>query len=99
MDTLAGIDDESPPAFMQFFGEACSVPSVSLFGLTDEVPDGLSIWIRLTQDDEDQEERIYRALQTCRAESPDVPIDLHVVFADQPDDTYPQGALILFRRR
>jgi len=94
---LTAVEDEIPAVFMQFFGELCSSPIVRLVGVSDEAIDGLHIWVRLDVDDEPQEERIYRSLQAYRASGQGVPIDLHVVLADQPDNVFPDDAHILYR--
>jgi len=98
-EALADLGADAPPAFLQFFGDVCSIPAVQRVGISRDGAAGLTIWIRLQQDDEQQEERMYRALQACRAESPDMLLDLHVVFPDQPDDLFPPDALVLFTRR
>jgi hypothetical protein len=90
--------EDAPAAFMQFFGEVCSIPIVRLFGITDDAATPLAVWVRLGDDDEEQEERIYYALQAYRrSKSP--PIDLRVVLASQPDDVFPQDATVLFTRQ
>ena len=99
LEILADLSAEAPPAFMQFFGEVCTVPTVHRVGISRDGSDGVTVWVRLSQDNEQNEERIYRALQACRAESPELLIDLHVVFADQPDEVFPKDAIILFTRR
>jgi hypothetical protein len=96
---LTAIEGEIPAVFMQFFGELCSSPIVRLVGISDEAVDGLHVWVRLDVDDEPQEEGIYRSLQAYRASDQGVPIDLHVVLADQPDDVFPSDAHVLYRRQ
>jgi hypothetical protein len=89
--------DAVPAAFMQFFGDVCSIPAVRLFGITDDDASPLAVWVRLGKDDEEQEEAIYRALQAYRR-STNLPLDLRVVLAAQPEGVVPQEATVLFKR-
>jgi hypothetical protein len=82
----------------QFFGGVCSIPAVRLFGITDDTAAPLTVWVRLGEDDEEQEERIYRALQVYRR-SKNLRLDLRVVLASQPDGVFPRGATVLFKRQ
>src|SRR3954462_2273027 len=95
---LGAVESDIPAAFMQFFGELCSSPMVRLVGASDEDSTALHLWVRLDVDDDEQEEGIYRSLQTYRASGQDAPIDLHVVLATQPDEVFPEQAHILYRR-
>jgi hypothetical protein len=95
---LGTSDDESPAAFMQFFGEVCSIPAVRMFGVADDGTGPLQVWVRLRVDDEEQEERVYVALQGYRR-SASPPIDLRVVLAAQSESAFPEDAAILFRRQ
>lgn len=90
-------EDAVPAAFMQFFGEVCSIPAVRLFGITDDATSPLTVWVRLGEDDEEQEEAVYRALQAYRR-SKNLPLDLRVVLASQPEDVVPREATVLFKR-
>lgn len=96
---LGATEDEIPAVFMQFFGELCSSPIVKIVGISDEEIEGLHVWVRLDVDDEAQEERIYRSLQNYRASERGVPVDLHVVLAQQPDTVFPDDAHVLYRRQ
>ena len=95
---LNAADDDVPAAFMQFFGDVCSIPAVRLFGIADDAANPLIVWVRLGEDDEEQEERIYRALQTYRR-SNSLPLDLRVVLASQSNDVVPKEATVLFKRQ
>jgi hypothetical protein len=95
---LSADEDGVPAAFMQFFGEVCSIPAVRWIGITDDMASPLGVWVRLGDDDEEQEERIYRALRVYR-QSRNLPIDLRVVLAAQPDEVFPDDAVILFTRQ
>jgi hypothetical protein len=96
---LSATQGEIPSVFMQFFGELCSSPIVQRVGVSDEAIEGLHVWVRLDVDDEEQEERMYRSLQAYRASDQGMPVDLHVVLATQPDETFPADAHVLYRRQ
>ena len=91
-------DEDVPSAFMQFFGDVCSIPAVRQFGIADDAANPLTVWVRLGEDDDEQEERVYRALQAYRR-STSLPLDLRVVLASQPEDVFPPAATVLFTRQ
>jgi hypothetical protein len=90
----------APPeldAFLQLFGEICAVPSVSRVGVGRQ---GLAIdfWVRLSRDQNSDEEAVYYALQRYRASGDDLPIDLHVIFPDEADTASPLSVKTIFTR-
>jgi hypothetical protein len=59
----------------------------------------LDLWIRLNADRDDHEDALYTAVSTYHA-SPGVatPVDIHVVFADEPPEAFPASIQVLYRR-
>jgi hypothetical protein len=96
-ESQRGIDPEVI-AFQQFFGTLAANPSVLLIGI-DSLAGYADLWVRLGDNDESYENAIYAALSAYHA-TPDVetPIDLHVVFADEAETTFPASIQLLFRR-
>lgn len=93
-----GGEGRAPTAFTQLFGAICAVPIVRRVVVPD--PRGtLDIWVQLSTDDEEQEARIYRALQEYRATEAPMAVDLHVIFADESDSALPANAPVAFERR
>ena len=93
-----GGETRVPTAFTQLFGAICAVPIVRRVMVPD--PHGtLDLWVQLSEDDEEQEARIYRALQEYRATQGPMAVDLHIIFADEPDSALPSDAPVAFERR
>ena len=84
--------------FLQLFDRICAMPIVQRVGVSDEGIEGLHVWVRLDVDDDEQEEGIYRSLQSYRSTGQGVPVDLHVVLATQPDTVFPGDAHLLYVR-
>jgi hypothetical protein len=94
------LTEGAPPeldAFLQFFGEVCAVPSVSRVGIG---PQGVAFdfWVRLSQNDDSDEDDVYLALQRYRAGDGSMPIDLHVIFPDESDAAWPSSVKTIFTR-
>src|SRR4051794_40904320 len=90
--------DPEVVAFQQFFGSLAANPSVRRIGV-DPVGGYVDLWVRLGDDDEDNERSIYAALSAYHAsEDVETPIDLHVVFADEDEAAFPSGIQLLFSR-
>jgi hypothetical protein len=84
-------------AFQQLFGTLAANPSVQLIGIYPL--SGIDLWVRLRDDDEDNENAIYTALSAYHSsEGVSAPIDLHVVFAEERDSAYPSSVRVLYRR-
>ena len=84
--------------FLRLFGAICAVPSVGLVGMERE-GGALGIWVRLVEDDEESEHRVYDAVIHSRSTGVLPPVELHVVFADEDDAAVPSDARIVFQRR
>jgi hypothetical protein len=94
------LTEDAPPeldAFLQLFGEVCAVPAVSRIGIGRE---GLAFdfWVRLGSDETSDEDAVYGALQRYRAHDDSLPIDLHVIFPDEPDAAWPSSVKTIFTR-
>jgi hypothetical protein len=83
--------------FMKLFGAVCSVPIVERVAI-DDSDDHLDLWILLREDDEAQEEQIYRHLQVYRADRGRPPIDAHVVSASEHRQAFPIEIPVVFER-
>lgn len=85
--------------YLRFFGSVCSVPTVVRVGTVTEGA-VLHFWVQLSDDDERGQHVIYDALRRYRAGPSDkkIPLDLHVVFADEDDSAFPREAEIDFAR-
>ncbi len=90
------VADPEVAAFQQLFGTLAANPSVQVIGIN---PLGtiINLWVRLGDADEGNEDAIYGALQQYRAGGPERLIDLHVVFADEPETAYPSSVRVLYR--
>ena len=92
-----GVDPELA-AFQQFLGTLAANPSVQIVA-TDPVGGYVDLWVRLSDDNEDNETAIYAALSAYHAsEGVQTPIDLHVIFADEAESAFPSGIQPLYRR-
>jgi hypothetical protein len=90
--------DPELAAFQQFLGTLAANPSV-LIVASDPVGGYVDLWVRLADDDDDNETAIYAALSTYHAsEGVETPIDLHVVFADEDEAAFPADIQPLYRR-
>jgi hypothetical protein len=97
IESRRGIDPELA-AFQQFFGTLAANPSVQRIAI-DDVGAHLDLWVRLVDDDDDNEAAIYAALSTYHAsDGVQQPIDLHVVFADEDEAAFPVNIQPLFQR-
>ncbi len=83
--------------FLRLFGAICAVPSVARVGTLPEAS-ALALWVKLGANDEDHERQIYAALRHYRSAAADVPVDLHVVFADEDEPAFPSAADVVFQR-
>lgn len=83
--------------FLRLYGAICAVASVGLVGVAASHGQ-IDLWVRLAEDDEEQEERIYRHLQQYRASSSLVPVDLHVVTPDESDGAFPSTVDVVYTR-
>jgi hypothetical protein len=90
--------DPELAAFQQFLGTLAANPSVQLVA-TDPVGGHVNLWVRLADDNEDNETAMYAALSAYHAsDGVETPIDLHVIFADEDEAAFPSGIQPLFRR-
>lgn len=98
LGVLEGAQAEATTAFMQFFGEVCAIPAVRLIGaLQEEKGEPVLLWAVMSEDDEEQQERIYLALQDyLRSDGPN--FDLRVVTPRLRSWTLPNDAVTLYHR-
>jgi len=90
--------DPEVAAFQQFFGTLAVNPSVQTIAM-DPLGGYVDLWVRLGDDDEEQENAIYTALSAYHASAGvETPVDLHIVFADEPESAFPAGIQLMFRR-
>lgn len=83
--------------FMQLFGAVCSLHVVDRVAI-DDADEYLDLWILLGEDDEAQEEQIYRHLQAYRAVRGRPSVDAHVVTATEGPSAFPTSVPIVFER-
>jgi hypothetical protein len=92
-----GIDPDVV-AFQRFFGMLVINPAVEIVA-ADRLSGYVNLWVRLTDDNEAHEYAVYDALRSYHAsDGVQTPIDLHLVFADEPETAFPSQLQILFRR-
>jgi len=96
---LEGVDPrfDVSAGFMRFFGAMCTVSTVSRIGIADG-DDCLDIWIRLGDDDESEEEKIYGHLQDYRFRRERPSVDLHVIGSEEGPNLFPRDVAIVFDR-
>jgi hypothetical protein len=83
--------------FMQLFGAVCSVPTVDRVAI-DHSDDYVDLWILLGDEDESQEELIYRHLQAYRTARGRPSVDAHVVTASEGPAAFPTRIPVVFER-
>ena len=84
-------------ALLRFYGAVCTIPSVRRIGVFPTSPI-LDFWVQLGEDNEDDERRIYLALHELDALRLGPSVDLHVVFAGEPEHAFPRDAAVVFER-
>jgi len=98
---LSGAEGGAPlelsARFMKLFGAVCSVPTVDRVAI-DDGDEHLDLWILLGEDDEAQEEQIYRHLQAYRAVRGRPAVDAHVVTAHEGSRSFPSHIPVVFER-
>src|SRR3954463_10445152 len=92
-----GTHFELSARFMRLFGVVCSVPTVDRVAI-DDGDEILDLWILLGEDDEAQEEQIYRHLQAYRAVKGRPAVDAHVVTACEGSRSFPSHIPVVFER-
>lgn len=91
--------DPEEAAFSQLFGTLAANPAVQIIAVED-LNRYINLWIRMGNDDEENEFAIYDAVDAYHAsEGVTRAIDLHLLLAHEPDRFFPDSLPVMFRRR
>ena len=88
---------ERSAAILRLFGTLCSIPSVRRIGMLASSP-LLDLWVQLAGDREEDELRIYSALDELDAQRLGPTVDVHVVLASDPESAFPGETTVVFER-
>lgn len=82
---------------LRLFAAICALPAVGRIALTRD-GSAVTLWVLLTEDDEQAEHRIYEAEGQYLASEATPDVELRVIFADEDESAFPVNAPVLFSR-